>query len=199
MPKYTNYNTMKQLIFATHNAHKADEVKQIVGNLFEVKNLSDINFFDEIPETGNTFKANALQKAQFLHDKLNCNCFADDSGLSVDALNGEPGVLSARYAGEPSNSQRNTEKLLGALKNISNRKAQFTTVIAVILDGKTHFFEGIIHGSITESPRGEGGFGYDPIFIPEGYDKTFAELPAEIKVMPLLIDSNGEVVRNKYC
>ena len=172
---------MKQLIFATHNAHKADEVKAIVGNLFEVKNLSDINFFDEIPETGNTFKENAFQKVKYLHDKLNCNCFADDSGLSVDALNGEPGIFSARYAGEPSNSQRNTEKLLDALKNISNRKAQFTCVIAVILDGQTHFFEGIIRGTITEYPQGEGGFGYDPIFIPDGYDKTFAELPADIK------------------
>ncbi len=172
---------MDQLIFATHNAHKADEVKAIVGNLFEVKNLSDINFFDEIPETGNTFKENAFQKVKYLHDKLNCNCFADDSGLSVDALNGAPGILSARYAGEPSNSQRNTEKLLNNLKNISNRKAQFTCVIAVILDGQTHFFEGIIRGTITEYPQGEGGFGYDPIFIPDGYDKTFAELPAEIK------------------
>lgn len=172
---------MDQLIFATHNAHKADEVKAIVGNLFEVKNLSDINFFDEIPETGNTFKENAFQKVKYLHDKLNCNCFADDSGLSVDALNGAPGILSARYAGEPSNSQRNTEKLLNNLKNISNRKAQFTCVIAVILDGQTHFFEGIIRGTITEYLQGEGGFGYDPIFIPDGYDKTFAELPAEIK------------------
>lgn len=172
---------MNQLIFATHNAHKADEVKAIVGNLFEVKNLSDINFFDEIPETGNTFKENAFQKVKYLHDKLNCNCFADDSGLSVDALNGAPGILSARYAGEPSNSQRNTEKLLNTLKNISNRKAQFTCVIAVILDGQTHFFEGIIRGTITEYPQGEGGFGYDPIFIPDGYDKTFAELPADIK------------------
>ena len=172
---------MNQLIFATHNAHKADEVKAIVGNLFEVKNLSDINFFDEIPETGNTFKENAFQKVKYLHDKLNCNCFADDSGLSVDALNGAPGILSARYAGEPSNSQRNTEKLLNTLKNISNRKAQFTCVIAVILDGQTHFFEGIIRGTITEYPQGEGGFGYDPIFIPDDYDKTFAELPADIK------------------
>ncbi len=172
---------MNQLIFATHNAHKADEVKAIVGNLFEVKNLSDINFFDEIPETGNTFKENAFQKVKYLHDKLNCNCFADDSGLSVDALNGAPGILSARYAGEPSNSQRNTEKLLNTLKNISNRKAQFTCVIAVILDGQTHFFEGIIRGTITEYPQGEGGFGYDPVFIPDGYDKTFAELPADIK------------------
>ena len=172
---------MDQLIFATHNAHKADEVKAIVGNLFEVKNLSDINFFDEIPETGNTFKENAFQKVKYLHDKLNCNCFADDSGLSVDALNGEPGIFSARYAGEPSNSQRNTEKLLDALKNISNRKAQFTCVIAVILDGQPHFFEGVIHGTITETPYGEGGFGYDPVFIPDGYDKTFAELPADIK------------------
>lgn len=172
---------MDQLIFATHNAHKADEVKAIVGNLFEVKNLSDINFFDEIPETGNTFKENAFQKVKYLHDKLNCNCFADDSGLSVDALNGAPGILSARYAGEPSNSQRNTEKLLNNLKNISNRKAQFTCVIAVILDGQPHFFEGVIHGTITETPYGEGGFGYDPVFIPDGYDKTFAELPADIK------------------
>lgn len=172
---------MNQLIFATHNAHKAEEVKQIVENLFEVKNLSDINFFDEIPETGNTFKENALQKVQYLHNRLNCNCFADDSGLSVDALNGAPGVLSARYAGEPSNSQRNTKKLLKALDGETNRKAQFTTVIAVILDGQTHFFEGVIRGTITEYPRGEGGFGYDPIFIPDGYDKTFAELPADIK------------------
>ena len=172
---------MNQLIFATHNAHKADEVKAIVGNLFEVKNLSDINFFDEIPETGNTFKENAFQKVKYLHDKLNCNCFADDSGLSVDALNGAPGILSARYAGEPSNSQRNTEKLLNTLKNISNRKAHLTCVIAVILDGQPHFFEGVIHGTITETPYGEGGFGYDPVFIPDGYDKTFAELPADIK------------------
>ncbi len=172
---------MNQLIFATHNAHKAEEVKQIVENLFEVKNLSDINFFDEIPETGNTFKENALQKVQYLHNRLNCNCFADDSGLSVDALNGAPGVLSARYAGEPSNSQRNTKKLLKALDGETNRKAQFTTVIAVILDGQTHFFEGVIRGTITKYPRGEGGFGYDPIFIPDGYDKTFAELPADIK------------------
>ena len=172
---------MNQLIFATHNAHKADEVKAIVGNLFEVKNLSDINFFDEIPETGNTFKENAFQKVKYLHDKLNCNCFADDSGLSVDALNGAPGILSARYAGEPSTSQRNTEKLLNTLKNISNRKAHLTCVIAVILDGQPHFFEGVIHGTITETPYGEGGFGYDPVFIPDGYDKTFAELPADIK------------------
>ena len=166
---------MKELIFVTHNAHKSEEVKAIVGNNFNVKNLSDINMFDEIPETGSTFKENALQKAQYLYDKLKCNCFADDSGLSVDALNGEPGVLSARYAGEPSNSQRNTEKLLNVLKDETNRKAQFITVIAVILDGKTYFFEGIIHGTITKSPQGEGGFGYDPIFIPDGYDKTFAE------------------------
>lgn len=172
---------MKQLIFVTHNAHKAEEVKSIIDNSFEVKNLSDINFFDEIPETGSTFKENALQKVQYLHNKLKCNCFADDSGLSVDALNGEPGILSARYAGQPSNSQRNTEKLLNALKNETNRKAQFITVIAVILEDQTYFFEGIINGTITTTPQGEGGFGYDPIFIPDGYDKTFAELPAEIK------------------
>lgn len=172
---------MEQLIFATHNAHKANEVKNIVGELFDVKNLSEINFFDEIPETGKTFTENALQKAQYIYNKFNCNCFADDSGLAVDALNGAPGVLSARYAGEPSNSQRNTEKLLKALENENNRKAQFITVIAVILDKQTYFFEGIIHGTITDSPRGEGGFGYDPIFIPDGYNKTFAELPSDVK------------------
>lgn len=172
---------MKQLLFVTHNAHKSKEVKSIVANNFEIINLSDINFFEEIPETGNTFKENALQKAKYLHDKLGCNCFADDTGLEVEALNGEPGVYSARYAGEPSNSQRNIEKLLKNLNGKENRKAQFTTVIAVILNNETYFFEGAISGQIIECQRGEGGFGYDSIFIPDGYDKTFAELPAEVK------------------
>jgi XTP/dITP diphosphohydrolase len=172
---------MEQLLFVTHNAHKSEEVKAIVGNNFEVMNLSEINFFDEIPETGNTFKENALQKAKFLHDKLGCNCFADDTGLEVDALNGEPGVYSARYAGEPSNTQRNIEKLLENLKGKENRKAQFTTVIAVILNNEIYFFEGAISGQIIDNQRGEGGFGYDSVFIPDGYDKTFAELPAEVK------------------
>ena len=172
---------MEQLLFVTHNAHKSEEVKAIVGNNFEVMNLSEINFFDEIPETGNTFKENALQKAKFLHDRLGCNCFADDTGLEVDALNGEPGVYSARYAGEPSNTQRNIEKLLENLKGKENRKAQFTTVIAVILNNEIYFFEGAISGQIIDNQRGEGGFGYDSVFIPDGYDKTFAELPAEVK------------------
>jgi XTP/dITP diphosphohydrolase len=172
---------MEQLLFVTHNAHKSEEVKAIVGNNFEVMNLSEINFFDEIPETGNTFKENALQKAKFLHDRLGCNCFADDTGLEVDALNGEPGVCSARYAGEPSNTQRNIEKLLENLKGKENRKAQFTTVIAVILNNEIYFFEGAISGQIIDNQRGEGGFGYDSVFIPDGYDKTFAELPAEVK------------------
>ena len=160
---------------------QTDEVKAIINDTFKIKNLSEINFFEDIPETGNTFQDNALQKAKYLHDKIKCNCFADDSGLSVDALHGEPGVLSARYAGEPSNSQRNTEKLLKALENKTNRKAQFITVIAVILDEQIHFFEGSIQGTITKAPQGEGGFGYDPVFIPDGYDKTFAELPSEVK------------------
>lgn len=172
---------MKQLIFATHNAHKAQEVKAIIGDNFEIKNLSEINMFEEIPETGETFKENAKQKVEFLYNKLNCNCFADDSGLSVDALDGAPGVYSARYAGEPCDMQKNIEKLLYNLKNKNNRKAQFTTVIAVILDGELHFFEGIIRGEIIDTPRGDGGFGYDPLFIPDGYDKTFAELPSEVK------------------
>jgi XTP/dITP diphosphohydrolase len=172
---------MKELIFVSHNAHKLEEVKAIVGNNFEVKNLSDINVFDEIPETGLSFKENAQQKAEYIYKKLNCNCFADDSGLSVDALDGEPGIYSARYAGEPCNMQNNIAKLLNNLKEKSDRKAQFTTVIAVVLDGEYHFFEGVIRGKIIDAPRGDNGFGYDPIFVPDGYDQTFAELPTEIK------------------
>ncbi len=172
---------MDQIIFVTHNKHKSEEIKNIIGNSFEIKNLSDINITEEIPETGNTLKENALQKAKYLHDKLGCNCFADDTGLEVDCLNGEPGVYSARYAGEPTNSQHNIEKLLHNLKGKENRNAQFRTVIAVILDNKTYFFEGSIAGQIIDTQRGDGGFGYDSVFIPNGYDKTFAELPAEVK------------------
>lgn len=172
---------MKNLVFVTHNAHKSEEVNAIIGNHFEIKNLSDLNIFEEIPETGSTFKENALQKAEYVHKKLGCNCFADDTGLMVDALNGAPGVYSARYAGEPSNSQRNIEKLLKNLEGKTNRKAQFTTIIAVILNGETFFFEGTIRGQIIETQKGNGGFGYDSIFVPDGYDKTFAELPAEVK------------------
>lgn len=172
---------MKNLVFVTHNAHKSEEVNAIIGNHFEIKNLSDLNIFEEIPETGSTFKENALQKAEYVHKKLGCNCFADDTGLMVDALDGAPGVYSARYAGEPSNSQRNIEKLLKNLEGKTNRKAQFTTIIAVILNGETFFFEGTIRGQIIETQKGNGGFGYDSIFMPDGYDKTFAELPAEVK------------------
>lgn len=172
---------MKDLVFVTHNAHKSKEVNAIIGNHFEIKNLSDLNIFEEIPETGSTFKENALQKAEYVYKKLGCNCFADDTGLMVDALDGAPGVYSARYAGEPSNSQRNIEKLLKNLEGETNRKAQFTTIIAVILSDETFFFEGTIRGQIIETQKGDGGFGYDSIFMPDGYDKTFAELPAEVK------------------
>mgnify|MGYP003295337625 CR=1 FL=1 len=172
---------MKDLVFVTHNAHKSKEVNAIIGNHFEIKNLSDLNIFEEIPETGSTFKENALQKAEYVYKKLGCNCFADDTGLMVDALDGAPGVYSARYAGEPSNSQRNIEKLLKNLEGKTNRKAQFTTIIAVILNDETFFFEGTIRGQIIETQKGDGGFGYDSIFMPDGYDKTFAELPAEVK------------------
>ncbi len=172
---------MKKLVFVTHNTHKSEEVKAIIGNHFEIKNLSELNIFEEIPETGLTFKENALQKAEYVYKQLGCNCFADDTGLMVDALNGAPGVYSARYAGEPSDSQRNINKLLKNLEGETNRDAQFTTIIAVILDGETFFFDGTIRGKIIETQKGNGGFGYDSIFIPDGYDKTFAELPAEIK------------------
>jgi XTP/dITP diphosphohydrolase len=172
---------MKELIFVTHNAHKALEVKDIIKNFVEIKNLSDINVFDEIPETGKTFSENALQKAEYIHKKFGYDCFADDSGLLVETLNGEPGVYSARYAGEHCSMQQNIEKLLKNLKGKSNRKAQFTTIIAVIIDNNTYFFEGTIKGTIIDTPRGNNGFGYDPIFIPDGYSQTFAELPSEIK------------------
>jgi XTP/dITP diphosphohydrolase len=170
-----------ELIFATHNKNKVIEVKSLINQNINLLNLSDINFTDDINETATTLEGNALLKAQTIFSKTNFNCFADDSGLLVDALNGEPGVYSARYAGEQKNDEDNITKILNNLKGIENRKAQFKTVLALIINGKEHLFEGIMHGEITYEKMGLNGFGYDPIFMPQGYSKTFAELTLEEK------------------
>lgn len=170
-----------KLVFATHNAHKVDEVRAILPASVELVGLAALGCHDEIPETGNTLRDNALQKVQYVHDRFGVDCFADDTGLEVEALDGAPGVYSARYAGEPADFAKNRAKLLSALTGISNRRAQFRTVVSLILNDKTYFFEGIVTGRIIAEERGVGGFGYDSVFVPDGYDKTFAELPAAVK------------------
>lgn len=171
-----------RIVFATNNSHKLDEIRNILGSSFEVMSLNELGCHDDIPETGTTLEENARQKAQYIYDKYHCNVFADDTGLEVDALGGKPGVYSARYAGgEGHDSEANMTKLLKNLEGEDNRKAQFRTVIALILDGKTSLFDGIVKGEIIKERRGGEGFGYDPIFQPEGYDKTFAELGNDIK------------------
>ena len=173
---------MKKIVFATNNQHKLSEIRQILGDRVEVLSLKDINCDVDIPETGTTLEANALQKAQYIYDHYQMDVFADDSGLEVDALGGAPGVYSARYAGgEGHDSEANMAKLLHELGENNNRHARFRTVIALIIQGQVHEFEGIVNGEITRERRGGEGFGYDPIFQPEGYDKTFAELGAKVK------------------
>jgi XTP/dITP diphosphohydrolase len=170
-----------QLVFATHNLHKLEEVKTLLNSNITVLSLKDINYTDEIEENETTLEGNALIKAKTIFKSLQENCFADDSGLLVDALNGEPGVYSARYAGSQKNDNDNMNKLLDKLKDIENRKAQFKTVLALILNEKEYLFEGIVHGVIAHEKKGTQGFGYDPIFIPDGYSKTFAELTSSEK------------------
>ena len=177
-----------KIVFATNNAHKLSEIKDILGEGFEVLSLSDIGCHDDIPETADTLEGNALLKAQYIYNHYHISCFADDTGLEVEALNGAPGIFSARYAGgEGHDSEANMSKLLAELKEKSNRKARFRTVIALIeceegtQKPKTTCFEGIVEGHITKERHGSEGFGYDPIFMPDGYDKTFAELGMEIK------------------
>ncbi len=165
-----------KLVFATHNSNKAKEIQSLLTDDFQILTLTDINCVDEIPETSETLEGNSLLKAQFVSDNFNLNCFADDTGLEIDALNGRPGVYSARYAGEEKNAEANMNLVLSELKNESNRKALFRTVITLILNDKTHVFDGIIRGEIADEKRGTDGFGYDPIFIPEGQTKTFAEM-----------------------
>ncbi len=172
---------IKKIVFATNNANKLKEIKEIVGNRFEILSLNDINCHEEIEETGSTFQENALIKAQHIKFKYGYDCFADDSGLEVYALNGEPGVFSSRYAGEEGNSTANMNRLLKNLQGEENRNARFRTVIALIFKGETHYFEGEVSGTIIDEKRGENGFGYDPIFVPEGYQKTFAEIDEKEK------------------
>jgi len=171
---------MKKLVFATNNTHKLSEVRAILSD-YEIVSLSEMNCFEEIPETADTLEGNALLKAQYVYEKFGLNCFADDTGLEVDALNGEPGVYSARYAGEDHNAQNNMMKLLERLGENTNRKAHFRTVITLIEDGEVQYFEGRIDGQIAKLPQGNAGFGYDPIFVPDGYEKSFAELGTEEK------------------
>ena len=172
---------MKTIVFATNNAHKLEEVRAIVSDKINIVSLSDIGFNEDIPETADTLEGNALLKAFYIKEHFGYDCFADDTGLEVEALNGEPGVHSARYAGDAHDSNANIEKLLRTLEGRHNRKARFRTVIALIENAKTSFFEGVINGQIIVDIRGETGFGYDPIFMPDGYNQTFAELGAVIK------------------
>ena len=168
-------------VFATNNKFKFHEVKFIISNKIKLISLADLNFFNEIPETQSTIEGNAQQKATYIYNKFGLNCFADDTGLEIDALNGEPGVYSARYAGKNCSFHDNIIKVLQKLKNNTNRKARFRTVISLIEDGKITNFEGIIYGGIINEFRGKEGFGYDPVFLPSGYNKTFAEMTTEEK------------------
>lgn len=167
---------MKKFVFATNNAHKLKEVAAIVGHQIELLSLKDIGCHDDIPETSDTLEGNALQKAKYVYERYHIDCFADDTGLEVEALDGAPGVYSARYAGEGHNSEENIRKLLHELEGKDNRKARFRTVFALIINGKEHLFEGIVKGEIIATKRGTSGFGYDPVFVPEGFTQTFAEM-----------------------
>ncbi|CAK7057902.1 MAG: dITP/XTP pyrophosphatase [Parabacteroides distasonis] len=171
----------KKLVFATNNSHKLQEVSKILGDNLELVNLHDINCQEDIPETADTLEGNALLKARYIKEHYGFDCFADDTGLEVEALNNAPGVYSARYAGPGHDAQANMQKLLCEMEGKENRKARFRTVIALILDGKEYLFDGIINGVITAEKKGESGFGYDPIFMPDGYTQTFAELGDDIK------------------
>ena len=174
-------NDFVELVFATNNQHKLKEVQALLGNHFRLLSLIDIGFDEEIPEDFDTLQDNALQKARYINSRFGYNCFADDTGLEVDALNGEPGVYSARYAGEAKNPHDNIVKLLKNLVGVKHRRAKVRTVIAIIFNGKEYLFEGKVDGEIIEEGRGGDGFGYDPIFLPEGYNQTFAEMPLELK------------------
>ncbi len=172
---------MTEIIFATNNAHKLSEVQALLGDKFRLVTLRDCGITEDIPETADTLDGNASQKSHYLHDRVGRNCFADDTGLEVEALGGEPGVRSARYATDGHDFEANNRLLLKNLEGVTNRKARFRTVISLILDGEEHLFEGIVEGRIAESEAGCGGFGYDPLFIPDGYDCTFAEMSADEK------------------
>ena len=172
---------MKQLVFATNNQHKLQEVQDMLKDRYQILSLKEINCEEDIPETAETLEGNALLKARFVKEKYGFDCFADDTGLEVKALNDAPGVYSARYAGEDKDAKANMRKVLNELKNEENTSACFRTVIALIENNNEYLFEGIVNGKIIREEKGNAGFGYDPIFIPEGYNQTFAELGSEIK------------------
>ncbi|MCQ2959850.1 MAG: RdgB/HAM1 family non-canonical purine NTP pyrophosphatase [Bacteroidales bacterium] len=170
-----------ELIFASNNRHKLEEISKIAGDKFSILNLKQANCEGEIPETGETLAENALQKARWVYERTGKNCFADDTGLEIDALNGAPGVYTARFAGENCTPKDNIIKTLALLEGEKNRKACFKTVIACIIDGKEYLFNGEVEGDIATEEMGEGGFGYDPIFIPKGFDVSFAQMPLDQK------------------
>ncbi|MDR0941703.1 MAG: non-canonical purine NTP diphosphatase [Bacteroidales bacterium] len=170
-----------ELVFATNNAHKLQEITAMTGKFFTIKSLQDIHCFDEIPETGETLEENALQKARYVYEKFGCNCFADDTGLEIEALDGAPGVYTARFAGEGCSFDDNIEKTLSLMQGKANRTAEFRTVIACIIDGEEYLFEGGVYGTIATHKMGDEGFGYDPIFVPVGYEESFAQMPMSEK------------------
>ncbi|WP_298533404.1 non-canonical purine NTP diphosphatase [uncultured Algibacter sp.] len=170
-----------QIVFATNNLNKLKEVQALIPNHIKLLSLKDIHCFEDIPETQDTIKGNAIQKAEYIKSKYDFDCFADDTGLEVSALNNAPGVYSARYAGEQRNSEDNMNKVLAELKNTNNKEAQFKTVIALHLNGELKTFTGICKGKITNTKYGKKGFGYDPIFMPNGYNTTFAQMKLELK------------------
>lgn len=170
-----------KLVFATNNKHKLQEVRDIVGDRVEVLSLADIDCHDDIPETADTLQGNALIKARHIYEKYGLDCFADDTGLEVEAIDGAPGVYSARYAGEECDSEANMRKLLENLTGKTNRNAQFRTVIALIINGEEMLFNGIVKGTIATEKKGDSGFGYDPVFVPEGYSESFAQMSGEMK------------------
>lgn len=170
-----------ELVFATNNKHKVREISDLLDDNFRILGLADLNITEDIPEEAETLEENALFKARYVHDKTGKNVFADDTGLEVDALGGAPGVYSARYAGENKSFDDNIEKLLREMNGANDRNARFRTVIALILDGTEYLFEGTVEGEITRERRGAGGFGYDPVFLATGYERTFAEIPLSEK------------------
>ena len=181
-----------KIVFATNNAHKLDEVRQVVGEKFEIVSLRECGIVEDIPENEPTLEGNALAKARYIYERTGFNCFADDTGLEVDALGGEPGVRSARYATDGHDDEANKRLLLERLQGVENRAAQFRTAVALIMGGKDYLFEGIVRGDIATEQHGEGGFGYDPLFFPEGGDLTFAQMSSEEKNA---ISHRGRAVR----
>lgn len=183
---------MMKIVFATNNAHKLDEVRQVVGDKFTLVSLRECGIVEDIPENEPMLEGNALAKARYIYERTGADCFADDTGLEVDALGGEPGVRSARYATDGHDDEANKRLLLERLQGVENRAAQFRTAVALIMGGKEYLFEGIVRGRIATEQHGEGGFGYDPLFVPEGYDRTFAQMSAEEKNA---ISHRGRAVR----